>query len=412
MRRKGQIITGLAFAAITSLFASCSDVDVYPTASRTLPPDAIDDAALVFDASTSEAVLVWTAPAANGGTRGIARYDIRAAYTDTLVWEAATVVADPPQPAPAGTHQTYRFRYPERGRPLAATIRSIDTSGNFSGPGNVARTRIPGYVLSGAVLDVFSREPVVDVPVALSGFFGNRGTVTDADGRWTLDDLTPGSSRLRIGSSAYAPVEIEFILASDRVFIHQLIPQRSSDVIPSLTRLTLFKEALGLSSGRTVLRKWTAFPLKAYVPEFTSEGGLDYHAAALAAMDRWSELVGESLFAPVAEVTGAEVVLSFETPEQMGIQTGVTSYENTPDGHPKRSLIRVVNVIENPPVLRRVLLHELGHSLRLRHMPSGFLMYGSHPLPDDPTDDEIWIVRLLLAIDDLTNMEIYPESTP
>jgi hypothetical protein len=94
----------------------------------------------------------------------------------------------------------------------------------------------------------------------------------------------------------------------------------------------------------------------------------------------------------------------------MGLQIAYTAHTNAADGTPRHSDINVVNTIENAAALNRVLLHELGHTIRLSHLASGYLMYGGAPLSDDPTADELWLVHVLDAIDDGTDLSIYREA--
>ena len=55
------------------------------------------------------------------------------------------------------------------------------------------------------------------------------------------------------------------------------------------------------------------------------------------------------------------------------------------------------------------MLHEIGHTIRLHHLPAGFLMFAGQPLPDDPTSDEVWTVRVLNGIPDHSDLSIYRE---
>jgi hypothetical protein len=68
-----------------------------------------------------------------------------------------------------------------------------------------------------------------------------------------------------------------------------------------------------------------------------------------------------------------------------------------------------VNTFSDPVTLHIVMLHELGHTIRLWHLPAGFLMYGGQPLPGDPTGEEVWLVRVLHGMDDRTDLSIYQE---
>jgi hypothetical protein len=82
----------------------------------------------------------------------------------------------------------------------------------------------------------------------------------------------------------------------------------------------------------------------------------------------------------------------------MGGQVGITEYTDDDEGFPLLDRIRIVDEFSDPVRLYRIMLHELGHTIRLGHLPAGFIMFAGQPLPDDITDDEVAVVRLLLAL--------------
>jgi hypothetical protein len=57
-------------------------------------------------------------------------------------------------------------------------------------------------------------------------------------------------------------------------------------------------------------------------------------------------------------------------------------------------------------------MHELGHTIPLLHLPAGFIMYGSQPLPSDISDDEVTMVKLLLALPNGTVLDRYNSTPP
>lgn len=415
MRRQSNSSRSLYLAwALAGLTAvACTDVEIYPPTGLTIPAERIDDASLTYDADSSDVVLTWTAPATNGGTREIARYDIRFEYGDTLAWDSAEAALDAPQPAGAGARQVYRFRDPSPGQRLLAAIRSIDASGNVSEISNVASARIPGFEVGGTATGVISGRPIKGLLVTLSDPSDKRSTYTGADGRFSFRDLPRSRYVLRLETTGDPPtrfpVEFPLLLTDDVDFHLHMIPFAASTVYPALSRLGVLQEAVGARGYNTVLRKWPSLPVDVYVPELVNAHGVDYHSVALAAMDRWMALTGVPLFRPVPEPPASGVTMDFRTPADMGIQVGITRHEDLPDGTPLHSDIDIVDNFSNIVVLKRVMMHELGHTIRLYHLPRGFLMFGGQPLPEDPTGDEVWVVRVRHGLPDRIDLAIYRE---
>ena len=91
---------------------------------------------------------------------------------------------------------------------------------------------------------------------------------------------------------------------------------------------------------------------------------------------------------------------------------GVTHHENDEDGYPKTSDISIVNDLDGTELLWTVALHELGHTIRLEHLPQGYLMYAGQPLPQTVTNDEVMVVKLYLGLPNGANLSLYDVSAP
>lgn len=402
-----------AAATVVWLFAACSDVDRYPVASETVPPDAVSDATLRYDVTGDDAVLEWTAPQTNGKRGDVARYDIRFSYGTRFDWDTAMRVTAGPMPASPGEAQSYRFAHPELGRVLRAAVRSIDVSGGVSDPGNVAVLQVPGISLSGTVTGALDRAPIAMLRVRITISDTTRVDTTDARGRWSFSDLPQDVFTVRIESTAqpvsHFPIEMERVVTENTDLPLLAIPFAMSTVYPTKSRLAFFKDAVDADGTKSVLRSWSSRPVDVYIPELVNAHDIDYHAVAIDAVDRWMALTGANLFRFVDTAPDTGVTMSFLSPSEMGINIGITHHENNPDGTPLHSNVRIVDTFSDPAYLRRVMLHELGHTLRLQHLPSGFLMYAGQPLPDDPTDDEVWITQVLVALPNGTDVSIYHE---
>ncbi len=78
--------------------------------------------------------LSWLAPGDDGYSGTAARYIIKYATRpiDLANWDSVAEAADPPQPLPAGTPQTFAIGGLEKGRPYYVAMRSADESNNIS----------------------------------------------------------------------------------------------------------------------------------------------------------------------------------------------------------------------------------------------------------------------------------------
>jgi len=404
---------GAFIAALSIVAAACSESELFPSTDLTIPPEAVTDAALRYDAASGIAILTWSSPSTNGGTRSLERYEIRYTYDHEFDWDLADDVLDPPQPVAGGRLQSYAFARPLRGRTLRAAVRSIDASGNVSDAGNVATLSLPGFRIAGAVHDAFTGGGLAGLRAVYDTGEALHEVATNADGSFVIDGLHEADGTLTIRSSAspagYFPVQRDFLVWRDSTVSFAMVPFAQSRIAPYLSLLAVFKQAVGYRTGRELLAKWSSYPVDLYIPEYVNGNGIDYHAIAVAAAERWMELTGVPLYRLVDAPPTVGVEMVFRTPEEMGVQIGYADHTTAPDGTPIRSVVNIVNSFGSTVTLRRTMLHELGHCIRLEHLPAGFLMFGGQPLPDDPTDDEIWIVQLLYALPARTDLGVYRE---
>jgi len=96
----------------------------------------------------------------------------------------------------------------------------------------------------------------------------------------------------------------------------------------------------------------------------------------------------------------------------MGTVNGVTEYTFDAGGYPLHDRIKVVDDFADGERLYSIFLHEIGHTIPLGHLPAGFIMYGSQPLPTDITDDEADLVRLMVALPNGTVLDTYDVEAP
>ncbi len=417
MHRSIRIV--FAFAVSLLLLLGCSERGQTPLEVDGLAPDKIEDASLSYADSTDDAYLTWTAPADGRSRRTVERYEIRYLYDGPFDWERAHPVIDPPLPASPGEKQSYRFRYPERGHALFMAVSSVGETGNPSPPSNTAYFHVPGFYFTGICLDVFTGAALAGIEAEIQGQDEISLLTTNAEGHFTLPNVPPQEFKvlLRSGGSvpAYFNMSRWFVLIENISHTFSMIPYQRSEVLPSLSLLQLFKIATNTTTTheKQELLKWGRRPVRTYIPPFVNSAGVDYGETARSAVQRWMDRTGIQLFefADAPPDTGVE--FHYKPRSQMGMFVGVTRHAVCTDRLPLKDDIDIVDDIEDSMTAYRIMLHETGHTIQFSHLPNkGFIMYASHPLPDDISDDEAWLVRLLEALPNRTDMRIYEEVEP
>lgn len=407
--------------AVSIAGPSCSD-DSTPTdpggaSSDTAPPAQITGATMSYARPGSSAVLSWTAPADDREPRTVARYEIRYGYSFPFNWELALEATDPPPPKAPGESETWTLGDPARGTELYAAIRSFDGRGNASPVSNIANVHITGFQLSAQCVDVLSRAPVEGLAATITARHVFEHT-SDSNGAFARNDLGGGAVNVALRSGAastlYHHIDHAFVLDSDIDLFYDMIPYQPvpSTLIDNALQL-LLAAATGLNFS-TELKKWNTIPVDIHVPAFTNIYGVDYEALVLSAITRWETRTGCDLFQVVGSVPATGIEFRYPPRAVMGIQNAFTEHFDDADQFPLRDIVRVLDEFQVVGVdkLSRILLHELGHTIRLNHLPSGFIMFGGQPLPADISDDEVLAVQLHTALPNGIDMSFYNFAAP
>jgi hypothetical protein len=376
------------------------------------PPQTIDDPELTYPATGGGAYLTWTAPADDDA---VDSYEIRYSYSFPLSWDISVPVDDPPAPAQQGESQQYEFLAPWRGRDLYAAIRSFDDTGNASLISPVAHAHIDGFSLAGLCVDAITRSPLEGLAVEIT----ERRVHTlssGSDGRYQQDDLTAGvvNVSLRSGTSGtvYHNYDCTITLAVDTLLEHAMVEYIPAEIPAGNNILRLFFQAVGMPVT-TVFKKWRSYPLAVYVPPYVNEFGFDYEDYCKQAALLWNERTGLDIFVLVDTPATSTTEFKFRSPEDMAPHNGLTHHENDADGFPLRSDIDIVNSLRSSDELLSIALHELGHTIRFRHLPiRGFLMYAGQPLPTTVTNDEVKMTQLYLALANELDLTVYDDEPP
>lgn len=171
--------------------AGCGD-DKPKLGIETIPPERIDD--LVLEKLPGQQVrLGWTAPGDDEDWGRAAVYDIRFA-SSTLTeqtWDSASVVADPPVPAPAGERERFVVGLPDGSWRLA--IRAADEVPNWSTISNVVECeigdKIPPAAVENLVVSHYTTR-CATLTWAAPGNDGNEGRAAAYDLRRSGDPIT------------------------------------------------------------------------------------------------------------------------------------------------------------------------------------------------------------------------------
>jgi hypothetical protein len=420
MSKHSSIFRWLAAVAIP-LFLSCSESDTLDPGGDSVknedrvPPQQVTDLELSYPATGGSATLSWTAPRDDDERDTVDRYEIRYSWSFPLVWELAVPVADPPAPLPAGTSQNYDFTDPSRGRNLYVALRSLDAGDNSSPTSGVAWAHIDGFTLEGRCLDALSGTAIEGVGAEITERRVHE-TATDAEGRFRLDDLAGGSVHvsLRTGAAGvnYHDYDSTIELTADESNDHFLIEYIPTEIPAGRNLLLLFMQASGYTSTEPVFQKWKSFPIDVYVPPLVNVYGIDYEDYCRRAVDHWNVQTGTNLFRLVDTPPATGSRFEFVTREELAPNLGITHHENDTDGFPLTSDIRIVDDFGDADQFWSVALHELGHVVRILHLPKGYLMYAGQPLPQFVTNDEVMLVKLWLALPNEFDLSVYSTEAP
>jgi hypothetical protein len=404
-------------AIALALGAACSDDVSAPHSGGQdrLPPDPVLDLALAYRDAADEVEFTWTAPRDDFFRDRVGRYEIRVAYAEPFAWDRSTATPSSPDPLAAGSPQRFVFAGATRGRDLYAAVRAYDLAGNASPLSSVAHVRVPGLAFEVACVEAVSGTPVPGLVVQVTSRSSQRLT-TDAAGRVSLSDVTEGTIGVRIerggAASAYHSLADAFVIDDDRSVAYPMIAyaQPVSPLYDSVLRILL--DALVRAGPGNKVKRWVDYPIAWYAADFVNSNGLDYHAIAARAAARWNERTGMEIFAGAATAPEVGVTVQFLPRSVMGIQNGITEHSNDAGGYPKLDRIKIVDDFADEQLLYSIMMHEFGHTIRLSHLPDGFIMYGSHPLPNDITDDEVQVVRLLVSLPNDLDLDLYDPAPP
>ncbi len=419
MRTSRENLSVLALALfVLGGWTACSDDPAGPggtsDAVDRVTPEQIETLVLSYTDAGGNAVLTWTAPR-DDVRDTVSRYEIRYGYSSPILWDISPVAPDPPVPARSGEPERYEFIDPLKGRDLYAAIRSFDDAGNASAISSPAHVHIDGYELRGQCRDALTGAVLADLEVAVTDRRVHE-IRTDVEGRFALEDLCSGRMNVSLRSgengSWFHEFDLAFDLSSDVSQTFVMIEYVPAELAGTDNIFQLLLQAAGISAQKPRLKKWRSYPIPVYVPPFVNVHGIDYEDISKRCVAQWNSRTGEEIFQLTATPPAVGATLSFKTRVEMNGQNGITHHTNDDEGFPVRSDVDIIDEFPSEAKLWAIALHELGHTIRLAHLPDGYLMYAGQPLPPDVTEDEAKLVRLYIALPNDFDPSPYNPSDP
>ena len=404
--------------AASLVFLSCGDDPARPPGGNSTnnggtTPTVVRDLTIEYDSGLGAAVLTWTAPRGPGGSSRVARYDIWYSYSLPLNTDLAVKIADPPTPAAPGSPERYEIAAPLRGRDLYAVIQSYDDEGNPSLASGIAHEYIGGHQFSAQCVDAWTSSPLPDLDVVVTSRRVHED-VTDASGRTLFADVAGGMMNVSVrgsGATAYHLIDDAFEINDDVSVLYKMIEYRPTDLAFEAI-LQTFLAAINFYATGPVFKKWKNVPVPVYIPTYENDLGTVYDSLAVAAVERWEARTGVDLFVLVDTIPDVGVDMQFLPRSAMGIHNGKTERTNDSRGYPLRDTVKIVNTYSPQSNLYQVFIHELGHTIRLEHLPHPrYIMYAS-VLPPDISDDEVLVVQLHAALPNSIDLSIYDPTPP
>ena len=116
-----------------------------------------------------------------------------------------------------------------------------------------AQQRVAGYPVSGRVIDRLTREPVPYAAVVVAGQ-EQRGASTDSLGRFRIERVQPGISRLQVSSMGYrTTLTPEYLVSASTPFIEIEIDEDAAQLEAVTVRPTPFRTSVEVPVGMQVI---------------------------------------------------------------------------------------------------------------------------------------------------------------
>lgn len=269
------------------------------------------------------------------------------------------------------------------GAQIWVAVRAVDDRGQMSPiAGNGFTTITTGWLLTGVVVDDMDR-PVVGATVTAVDPVTN--TNTDVDGLFQLGPFRNIDQVELVTTSSNAPISGWYDFhtpALDSLSGHdyqiRLITRHPLDPDCGLhdgqflkyLRYMAQTEDDGNNPENSRLLKWASYPLTVSIPDTVNPDGVDFAAAARAAMAEWNSVMGETYFEESTDPATANLVFRFDD-SQPGFFGRIRLLEPSGTGVmlgnviPEKIEVFVWAALNTQQLATDIALHELGHTLGL-----------------------------------------------
>lgn len=358
--------------------------------------------------------LQWTASGDDEMDGNANHYRIRTHTIPILNeddWDEASQKNNVPVPGVPGTTEEMISENLNPGTWLYVTARAVDDFGNMSQLGNCIRLLVRGVDADGYITDAVTGAPLEGIVVSAEGL----ADTTAEDGYYMISNLPLYTDLIRVRDDHVAGDQGEYYDMGIPVsninwhFTTDLTMMPYFDLVSTLAGTyndnfyTFFRNmtyTVGLLGRPTIFRNWNHYPVTIYNPPFTWES-VDIQALATVAISAWNDLTGIELFVEIDDPEAADVEIVYDT--EINSKHHVETVSSNEDGTPAKMLIWIHPINQLSPIQirgRRIFAHELGHILQLGHSNDlGHLMVGgTAPITDDPSVDEINLVRSLVGL--------------
>jgi hypothetical protein len=369
--------------------------------------------------NAGEIELEWIAVGDDSMEGLPAEYQIRTSSTpirDEGTWDRASDRPGEPLPLSPGSimHATISGLIPTNY--VYVAIRARDEFGNLSPFGNSPGAKVKGMETYGIVRNAMTGNPVPGLFVSIASSVDT----TSADGTFAFTELPQFAGYIHVRDELsssdigdYFDYQRYYVVIN-RAFIELwVIPNAVLETDPThayySSFLAFFKQLTDTESNPfgNALRRWT-LPISVYIPKGVYNG-IDYEAEVLAAIDDWESLSGLNLFQRVSSPPDIGVTVVYEDLDFNGGYELHEISEWSTDRYPMKSVVHLIKKYtpESIAFNRRVIRHEIGHSLLLKHSsnPRHIMIGGISAQVDHPTIDEIHVLTALYGLPRGENMD-------
>ncbi len=347
-------------------------VIVDPETGDSIAPATVENLSVEPEGAPGKVIVRWRA-VGDDGLEGRANRYVVGTNIDPIIdewtWQNSGKIAVDGTGADPGVEMSKVVTLPEAAQYTTAVVRAIDDSWNISPIGEYAEGFSRGFWYSGQVLELLTGDPIAGAFVTA----GTHAVVTDVDGHWAMEEMPFVAQEIVVSDDGvegeigdyydFLPQEPISHNAFHLVYLFPHYPLQS-------TRYTGFLQFFVVMTDNpaipypTYLRHWD-LPINVYA-EPATYGDLDYKATVERVAVELNDHLGFAAFQAVESPPDTGVVCTY-SPDVYSDHFGYREF--TEDWYPVKGEIefRTIWTAGNVILFERIIRHELGHALGLRH---------------------------------------------